>query len=101
MQPKRVTLQVRPTAYALHTSPVFREELPVPVDYLDKAKLKSLSGTTAAGTHRDAFGSSDAPWRPRSATAQFREASHVQFNFALIYSVSRNEMGRSFSGVTS
>jgi hypothetical protein len=36
-----------------------------------------------------------------SRTAQIREASHVQFNFALIYSVSRIEMGRSFSGVTS
>jgi hypothetical protein len=67
---------------------------------LDKAKLESLNGISAAAARRDAFGNSDAPARPRAATAQFREPSHVQFNFALIYSVSRIEMGRSFSGVT-
>jgi hypothetical protein len=68
---------------------------------LDKTQLESLSGTFAAGTHRDGFGISGGRETPRSSTAQFRERSHVQFNFALIYSDSRNDTGRSFSGVTS
>jgi hypothetical protein len=66
--------------------------------YLDKAKLKSLNLTPAA---RDAFGISGDPQVRHCSMPQFREAPHVQFNFALIYSASRIEMGRSFSGVTS
>jgi hypothetical protein len=67
--------------------------------YLDKAKHKSLNLIPAAA--RDAFGISGDPRVRQCSMPQFREPAHVQFNFALIYSASRIDMGRSFSGVTS
>jgi hypothetical protein len=67
---------------------------------LDKTKLESLNGVLAHVARRDAFGNSDAPSGPQDRSAQFREPPHVLFNIALLYSVSRIDTGRSFSGVT-
>jgi hypothetical protein len=68
---------------------------------LDKTKLESLNLIFAALPRRDAFGNSDAQEAHYGGTAQFREPPHVLFNIALLYSVSRIDTGRSFSGVTS
>src|SRR6185437_13793714 len=97
--PKRTGREVRPNPRIAHKSPKPVE--PVSPRYLDKAKLQSLNPVPSALRHRDALGSSSAWETPCGGTAQIRERSHVLFNIVLLYSVSRIEMGRSFSGVTS
>src|SRR5882762_5049746 len=62
---------------------------------LDKTTHHLLIAGAAEALARDGLGS---PRRSCAASVRIREAAHVQFNSALIYSGSHNDTGRSFSG---
>jgi len=63
---------------------------------LDKTTHHLLTAGAADALARDGLGS---PRASCEASARIREAAHVQFNSALIYSVPGLDLGRSFSGL--
>jgi len=67
-----------------------------PKGRLDHTPLHSLIPRAATYRARDAVGS---PPQRTAGTVHIREVPHVQFNFALIYSVPESNTGRSISGV--
>jgi hypothetical protein len=69
--------------------------------HLDRAKLHSLWFGNASCAARDALGSPDSRRRGLQTSTRFREAPHVKFDSALIYSAPGFKTGRSFSGVIS
>ena len=91
---------MRPPANATHRTVFFRARSPSshlklspsPYAYLDKTKLHSLF-SRASRAARDVTGT---PRACAAMTARFREAPHVQFDSALIYSVSDFEQGGHF-----
>jgi hypothetical protein len=69
--------------------------------HLDKARSHSLCFGNASCAARDAFTTPATPRRPLQTSTNFREATHVLFDSALIYSAPDFKTGRSFSGVMS